>query len=56
MDKLVCPSRASTVTAACHFRSAVQNELNSQVDINALAASCDLDTIAERGDGSVGPG
>ena len=38
-----------------HFRTAVQDELNAEVDVVTLGITSNLDAISERGQGSVGP-
>ncbi len=48
-------THVSTVARSCAFGSAVQNKLNTEVDVIALGVACDLNAISKRRQGSMSP-
>mmetsp|Transcript_973 Transcript_973/g.1605 ORF Transcript_973/g.1605 Transcript_973/m.1605 type:complete len:200 (+) Transcript_973:610-1209(+) len=55
LDKLIRGSVVSTITTAGHFGPAIENELNTEIDIIALTVAGNLDAIGEGGQGTVSP-
>lgn len=55
LNELIRRRVVSSVTATRHFRPAVQDKLNREVNIVALTFAGNLDTISKRGERSVSP-
>lgn len=55
LDEFVDAGVVPSVTAPRFGGAAVQDPLDGEVDVVALALTCDFDAIGEGGDGAVGP-
>jgi hypothetical protein len=55
LNELIRRRMVSSVTTSCHFRSAVQDVLNREVNVVALTLASNLDTISERRKRSMSP-